>query len=187
MEQAAKKMEAAEKSGDQAAQVGAAMEGLGALFGGGKRVDPVNIAQLKPFVPAAFAELPRLRGSAEKTGMGPIMVSKAMATYGDNAGKEVTLEITDTGGVSGIVGVAGWMGMQQEKETEDGYERTSKQGSRLVHEKTSKSGSNEFDIVLGDRFIVSARGRGLELSELKSAVSGLELAKLEGLKNVGVQ
>jgi hypothetical protein len=142
---------------------------------------------LKPFVPAAFANLPRLQSSAEKTGMGPIMVSKAEATYGDNAGKEVTLEITDTGGVSGLVGLVGWMGLQEEKETEDGYERTSKVGNRLVHEKTSKSGSNEFGIVLGDRVMVSARGRGIELSELKTAVSTLELDKLEGLKNVGVK
>jgi hypothetical protein len=187
MDERAKKMEDAEKRGDQAGQVGAAMEGLGALFGGGRRVDPVNIAQLKPFVPASFANLPRLHSSAEKTGMGPIMVSKAQATYGDNAGKEVTLEVTDTGGVSGLVGLAGWMGIQEEKETDDGYERTNKVGNRLVHEKTSKSGDNEFGIVLGDRFMVSARGRGVELGELKTAVSSLELGKIEALKDVGVK
>ena len=42
MEESAKKMEAAEKSGDTDAQINAALEGLGTLFGGGKRVDPVG-------------------------------------------------------------------------------------------------------------------------------------------------
>ena len=51
LEQSNKKMEAAQKSGDQKAQVAAAFESLGTLFGGGKRVDPVAIDELKTFVP----------------------------------------------------------------------------------------------------------------------------------------
>lgn len=42
MEESGKKMDAAQKSGDQKAQMTAAMEGLGTLLGGGKRVDPVD-------------------------------------------------------------------------------------------------------------------------------------------------
>ena len=59
LEESNKKMEAAQKSGDQNAQVAAAFEGLGTLLGGGKRVDPVAIDQLKPFVPESFAGLPK--------------------------------------------------------------------------------------------------------------------------------
>jgi hypothetical protein len=60
---------------------------------------------------------------------------------------------------------------------------------RIVHESLSKraGGRNEFDLVLGDRFIVSAKGEGVSLNELKSAVGSLQLAKLEGMKDVGVQ
>jgi hypothetical protein len=59
---------------------------------------------------------------------------------------------------------------------------------RLMHEKVSKraGGSNEFGVVLGERFVVSATGRGVELSELKAAVVGLDLGKLESMKDVGV-
>jgi hypothetical protein len=42
-------------------------------------------------------------------------------------------------------------------------------------------------MVLAGRFIVSAKGHGIELPALKTAVSGLDLAKLEGMKDVGVQ
>jgi hypothetical protein len=59
---------------------------------------------------------------------------------------------------------------------------------RLVHEKVAKrGGSNEFGIVLGDRFIVSATGSGVELNELKAAVTALDLGKLEAMKDVGAQ
>jgi hypothetical protein len=34
---------------------------------------------------------------------------------------------------------------------------------------------------------VSAKGRGLDVAELKAAVSGLDLAKLEAMKGAGVQ
>jgi hypothetical protein len=57
MEKSNKKMEAAKQSGDRKAEAAAAMEGLGALLGGGRRVEPVGIDQLKPLVPDTFAGL----------------------------------------------------------------------------------------------------------------------------------
>lgn len=188
LEQSNRAMEAAQKSGDQKAQVAAAFEGLGTLLGGGRRVDPVAIDQLKTFVPESFAGLPKTASSAEKTGIAGLMVSKAEARYGDGAGKSVTLDISDTGGVSGLMGLASWAGVEGEKEDDSGSEKTQKLGSRLVHERTSKTGgTNEFGMVLGDRFVVSVKGSGVSVNELKTAISGLDLAKLESMKDVGVQ
>ena len=187
MEQSNKEMEAAEKRGDSAGQVEAAMKGLGALLGGGKRIDPLGVDQLKPFVPDTFAGLAKRSSNAEKNGIAGMMVSKAEATYG-NDGKSVRLEITDTGGVSGIMGLASWMGMEGEKQDDSGTERTSKQNGRLVHERVSKNGgANEFGIVLGERFLVEARSSDLDSSALKAAVGSLNLAKLESMKDVGAQ
>jgi hypothetical protein len=181
-------MEAAQKSGDAKAQTAAAFESLGTLLGGGKRVDPVAIDQLKAFVPESLAGLPKTASSAEKTGIAGLMVSKAEARYGDGGGKRVTLEISDTGGVSGLMGLASWVGVEGEKDDDSGSEKTQKVNGRIVHERTSKTGgTNEFGIVLGDRFVVSATGDGVGVSELKAAISGLDLIKLESMKNVGVQ
>jgi hypothetical protein len=184
-----KNMEAAKKSGDPNAQAAAAMAGLGAILGGGKKVDPIGIDQLKPFIPETFADLAKLSSNAEKTGAMGMMISKAQASYGDRGQKNVSLDISDAGGASGMLGLAGWMGVQGEKEDDNGVERTQNVGGRLVHEKSSKreGGGNEFTIVLGGRFIVSAKGRGVDLAALKTAVSGLDLAKLEAMKDVGVQ
>jgi hypothetical protein len=187
-EEANQQMEAAKKSGDPNAQAAAAMAGLGAILGGGKRVDPVGIDQLKPLVPETFAGLAKLSSNAEKSGVVGMMISKASATYGDRAQKKVTLDISDTGGASGLLGLAGWASFQGEKEDDNGFERTQNIDGRLIHEKGSKrGGNNEFTVVVGKRFVVSAKGRGVELNALKKAVSGLDLGKLEAMKNVGVQ
>jgi Yip1 domain len=159
----------------------AAMQGVGALFGDGRHVDPVGIEVLKPFVPDRFARMPRTGGRAEKNGPAGLAVSKAEATYGNRAEKHVTLEISDTGGISALVGMASWMNLQGERVDDQGFERTRKVDGRLVHEQGSRQpgGSSEFTVVLGDRFVVSARGRGVELADLETAVASLDLGKLE--------
>jgi hypothetical protein len=187
MEASNAKMEAAEKSGDAGAQAAAAFEGLGALLGGGKRVEPVSIDQLTPLVPDTFAGLAKKSSNAERTGMAGIMVAMAEASYGDDAGKSATLEITDTGGASGLMGLAAWANVQGERENDQVSERTERVGGRLVHQKISKTGgTNEFATVLGDRFIVTAKGDGVDINTLRGAVSSLDLQTLESLKNVGV-
>ncbi|HYT65792.1 MAG TPA: Yip1 family protein [Vicinamibacterales bacterium] len=187
-EEGNKKMEAAAKSGDPNAQAAAAVESLGALLGGGKRVDPVDIEQLKPLVPETFNGLPKTSSKAEKSGIAGLMVSKAEAHYSDGADKSVTLEISDTGGVSGIMALAGWAGVEGVSEDDRGSERTQKVNGRLVHEKTSKTGgSNEYAVVVADRFVVSAKGKGVDVGTLKAAVSAIDLGKLESMKTVGVK
>jgi hypothetical protein len=184
MEESAAKMEAAQKSGDTEAGVAAAMEGLGALLGGGTRVEPIGIDQLKTFVPETFAGLPRTDSSAERTGMAALMVSRAEATYSDGAGRNIELEIVDSGGVSGLVGLASWMGVRGEQEDSSGSERTYQDGGRLVHERVSKTGgNNEFGIVIAERFMVNARSSALDVNALKAAVATLDLAGLEAIKS----
>lgn len=182
-----KKVEAARKSGDKEAETKAGMEALGVLFGGGKKVESLALDQLKPFVPETFAGLAKTTANAERTGLGPIMVSTATASYGQD-GKEVTLSISDSGGAMGLMSVAGWAMTQSEREDANGGEKTGKVNGRMVKEKHTKQpgGSNEYSVVLGDRFVVAARGRGVDLATLKTSVASLDLAKLEGMKNVGV-
>jgi hypothetical protein len=188
LDESNKKMEAAAKRGDDKAEVAAAMEGLGTLLGGGKRVEPLAVDQLKPFVPATFAGLTQTSNNAQRTGLAGLMVATATATYDDGGQKSVTLEISDTGGVSGLVGLASWANVQGEEENDDRYERTTKADGRLVHEVRSKhGGTNEFAVVLGERFVVTAKSSDMDLNGLKTAVAALDLAKLESMKGVGVQ
>lgn len=190
MEESGKAMEAAQKSGDENAQMAAAAAAMGTLFSGGKKIDPLSIEQLKPFVPDTFAGLAKKSSSTDRSGVAGLMVAKAEANYGDDAGKKnVALEISDTGGASGMLGLASWAMMEGEKDDKYSTESTRKIDGRMVHEKAAKQagGSNEFSIVLGERFVVSANGRGVDIGQLKAAVNSLDLKKLEAMKDVGVQ
>jgi hypothetical protein len=110
------------------------------------------------------------------------MVAKAEGVYGDAAGKRVQLEVVDTGGAAGLMGLASWMGIQGEREDSNHRESTRKEGNRLVHEEVDKRGGrNKYSVVLNDRFVVSAEGTA-EIGALKSGVGSLDLGKLEALK-----
>ncbi|MEP7156371.1 MAG: YIP1 family protein [Betaproteobacteria bacterium] len=188
MEEAGKKMEAAQKSGNQEEAAKAAMNVFGAAMGGGKSIDPLGIELLKPFVPETFAGLGKKSSKAEKTGAMGIMVSKAEARYADETGaKSINLEVSDTGGAAGWMTFASWAMVEGEKEDQYGKEKTGTVDGRIVHEKSRKDGGSEYDIVLGKRFIVTAKSNGVDLNTLKTAVASLDLAKLESMKDVGVQ
>lgn len=187
MEDAGKKMEAAQKSGNQDDAMKAAMSGLGVALGGGKAVDAVDIEKLKPLIPDTFAGFAKKSSRSEKSGVGSLLVSKAEAEYGDNAGKSVRLEITDMGGASGLMGLASWASVQGEKEDQYGTEKTQKVNGRLVHEKSRKSGGGEYSVVIADRFMVEAKSSSVDMNTLKSAVGSLDLGKLEAMKEDGVK
>jgi hypothetical protein len=183
MEEANKKMEAAQKSGDPNKQAEAAMAALGTAISGGKNVEPLQLDQIKAFVPDSFAGLPRTGQSSERAGAAGFMTAKAEGTYGDSAGKQVQLEVVDTGGVAGLMGLATWAGVMSERETDERIERTHKEGTRVVHEEVSKRGGrNKYGLVLNDRFLVSASGSGVDINALKAGVASLDLAKLESMK-----
>jgi hypothetical protein len=90
--------------------------------------------------------------------------------------------------MSGLMGLVGWMGVQVERESDDGYERTRRENGRLVHEKVSRAaGTSEYAIVVGDRFLVTATGRDVGIDEIRTAVASLELGRLDALGVAGGQ
>jgi hypothetical protein len=184
MEAAGKKMEEAQKSGDPNKQMEAAMATLGTAISGGKAVEPVQVDVLKPLLPETAAGLPKTSSSADRTGVAGLTVAKAASVYGDQ-GREIQLEVVDSGGVAGLTAFAAWaaLGVQTEKETDSKIERTRREGNRLMHEEISKRGGpNSFTVVLADRFVITARGQGVGIDALKATVASMDLAKLEAMK-----
>lgn len=181
MEAQSKKIEEAQKSGDPNKQMEAALGALGTALSGGKAVEPVQVDALKPFVPEKFAGLPRADMRTERSGVSGLMVAKAEGEYREGD-KQVKLEVTDTGGAAGLLGMAAWLGVQGEKEDSNRRESTRRDGNRMIHEEVDKRGGrSEYTVVLANRFVVSAEGNA-DIGTLKSAVNSLDLGKIESLK-----
>jgi Yip1 domain len=189
MADASKQVDAARKSGDANAQANAVGQMVGAAVGSGGKVESLAPDQLKPFVPDALQGLKRTQLSVDRSGAMGVQISKATATYADDAQHQLNLEITDTGSLKGLVGFAsGWAGVEQDTETDTGYDKTYKSGSQLVHEKWDNRGNfGEYGVVVGNRYSVKVSGNAASIDDLKAAVTSVNLAGLEALKDQGVQ
>jgi Yip1 domain len=187
-EQANQQMAAAQKSGDKGAEAAAAGAVLGAVLGGGTQVEALAPDRLKPFIPETLAGMKRTEMSVERNGAMGMQVSEAHASYGDGQGRSVRLEITDMGSAKGFLSLASWAAVEQEKQTDHGYDRTVKTGGRIIHEQwDTQSNSGEYAAILGERFSVKVDGSAANIDELKGAFASINLAGLEALKNEGVK
>lgn len=189
MDAASKQVDSAQKSGNGASQAAAVSTLVGAALGSGGKVESLSPDRLKPFIPDTLDGLKRTQLSVERNAAMGVQISKGSASYSDGAQKTLNLEITDTGSLKGLVGFAsGWAGVEEDKETDTGYDKTYKNGDQLIHEQwDSHSLQGQYGVVVGDRFSVAVSGNAGSIDELKAAVAGINLSGLEALKNDGVQ
>jgi hypothetical protein len=188
VEQAGKQFEAAQKSGDQKSQADAMQQMMGAALGSGGSVESLPPDRLKSFVPETLGGLARSNFSSERNNAMGMQISSARATYSNETGRSVNLEITDTGNAKGLLALAGWAGLETESESDSGYEKTYRENGRLIHERWDRNNlSGEFSVVLGDRFTVKVQGEATSIDELKAILAQVQLRELESLKNEGVK
>lgn len=183
-----KKMEDANKKGDVAGSVSAAMEGLSSMAAGGRKVTPVPVDQLQSLLPSSLDGMQRSELSSEQNSFGGMSVTMVNATYRDGSSRDVKIGVGDLGAAGALFALTSMMGAGSSKETEAGYEKMGKVDGRLVIEKKDKrSGANEYGLVLADRFVVNTSSPQMDPSQLKALVGKLDLAKLESMKDIGVQ
>ncbi len=189
VEEASKKLEQAQKSGDQEAQSEALSQMMGAALGGGGAVEALPAERLKPFLPESLLDLPRSDFAVERNNAMGLQVSQARATYSDESGgRSVELEIVDTGSARGFLALAGFSGMEGESESNGVVEKVYRDDGRLVRESWDKNASTgEYMVVLGDRFTVKVQGEADNIGDLKDAVEDLDLSALEALKDEGTK
>ncbi|NUO72736.1 MAG: YIP1 family protein [Frateuria sp.] len=186
-EQASKELDAAQKSGDSAAQQAAMGKMMGAAMGNDGTVQALSTDQVMAFLPDTLLGLKRTGSSAQRTNAMGMQVTEAHAEYGDGNGRNLTLEVTDMGTAKGLMAMAGAMAPEEEKSTDHGYEKTYTADGRLTHESWDDQSKNgEYSVVVGQRFTVKANGNASSIDDLKQAVASVDIAKLEAMKNEGV-
>ncbi len=185
LEEWAKQMEAAGKQVEASAEQNQGVPSaaaVGALVGaavGGAGAAALPTDQLKAFLPETLGGLPRTGLSAERSAAMGFEVSEAQADYGDGAGRNLRLEINDTGGAKGLIALAAWANVESEKQWNGGYERSYRADGRMVHERWDGD-SGEYSVIVGNRFSVEISGQAASMDELKAALAaGVNLAGLE--------
>ena len=144
-------------------------------------VRPVGADVLQALLPASVAGYTRGDTSSSSGGAAGLSVSEAEGRYSKGA-QSFTLQVTDMGGAAGLAAMAGAFNVQSNRTTSTGYEKVSTVGGRMTTEEwDSASKDGEYAVMVGGRFMVSAEGQGASMGELKSAVSAVNFATLEGL------
>jgi hypothetical protein len=188
MDDASKQLESAQNSSDPAAKANALGQFMGTALGSGGKVESLAPDQIKTFLPEELGGLKRTQQAVERNGAIGMQISKATATYSDGADRTLQLEIVDAGSLKGIVGFAsGWAGVEQERQTDSGYDKTYRSDGQLVHEQwnnTTKSG--EYSRFIADRFSVKVTGQASDIGVLKQAAAGINESGLAALKDSGV-
>ena len=185
LEGASKNLETAQNSGDADAQSKAFGNMLGAVLGGaagGTATESLAPDQLRGIVPERLGGLARTEISVERNAALGIQVSQAEATYSDGAGKQVDLEIMDLGGTMGLMALAAWANIEQDRQTSTGYERTYRTNNRILHEVWDQGSMHgEFSVITSNRFMVKVEGNAPNMDALKTAAGGIDLAALDRL------
>lgn len=147
----------------------------------GKGQAPVDPAQLAALLPSSLAGLARTGLESSSGGIGGIGGSKASARYG-KGDASLTLEVTDLAAMGGFAAMGSALNIQSSRETDTGYERVGTVDGRMVTEKwDASSRRGKYNVIVANRFVVEAEGRGIDMRDLKSAVGKVNLRTLEKL------
>lgn len=140
---------------------------------------------LKAYLPASVAGFTREEVSASTGGAGGYQGSQAEARYA-KGDASLRLEVTDMGAASALAGMASAFNVKSSKETATGYEKVGMVGGRMTQENYDRQArSGEYSVLVGERFMVQARGDGVSMEELKAAVGAVDQSRLEGLAKAG--
>jgi len=189
--------DAAERSTDDASNDAAndpasAITGaLNEAFGGEGSVETVDFRTLRDLLPEGLDDMERVDASGERAGVAGFSFSQAEGEYrSDDGERRISLQVVDGGGVAQMTMLgATWMRMDFDRESTDGYERTTEFEGYPAFEKmrTGDRPRSELSFVVADRFLVTANGQNVEMDELKDAVRDIDLGELEDMRDEGVE
>lgn len=160
-----------------------ALGAIGTIVTGGNQTKPVDFHKLRDMLPASLPGLTRGDVSGESNSAMGMSASDASARYSDNNGTSITVKITDMGSLSGLAGMAAKFDPNFERETDTGFERTTRINGQLVHEQYDNSDkSGNVSIIVANRFSVEIDGNNVTMDQLTGALGQVNMGQLASLK-----
>ncbi len=139
---------------------------------------PVALAKLQALLPNSLGSYARTETSSGSVGQ---LGSTAEGKY-ESGDHYINLKIIDMSAMGAIAGMGAAMGVEQNRETADSYERTGVvDGQMRMEEWNRSSGSGRYAVMVGSRFMIEAQGNAASIDELKSAVATVDQDDLKGL------
>jgi hypothetical protein len=136
---------------------------------------------LSGMLPANVAGLARGATKSSAGGIEGLQGSSAEATYGAD-GSQITLSVSDLGAMGGLASLGGALNVQSSEDDGNRYEKVGKVNGRMTQEEYDRSArSGEYGVLVGDRFMVQARGEGVTIDQLRGAVNSVNAGRLEQL------
>lgn len=148
----------------------------------GTSIPAADFRDLKAILPDRLLRMDRSEHTGERSGVKGLQVSVAEAKYEDDD-RYLEVAIVDGGSFPlAKLANAGWAMAEVDKETKNGYERTTKiDGHKAFEKYDSKWEEGELVILYQDRFIITLKGKGIAEDDLRDALNRLELDELEDL------
>ena len=155
----------------------------------GSKVETVDFRKLKELLPEELDGMNRTSASGEKTNSFGIKVSQSEGKYKSEDGEQnIKITIIDLGSMKGLTGMAlfAWTMAEIDKETEDGYEKTTEfKGYKAFEKYNTKNKNGDLEVLVGDRFMVKGEGWGVDMDEIHNALGLIDFGSLESMKNEG--
>jgi hypothetical protein len=137
-----------------------------------------STAELESLLPSDLVPgYSRSQVTSNSASVGRLNGSTAQGTYVKDKAT-IAVSISDVGSLAGL---ATAVTLNTNKSTATGYERSAEIDGRLTVEKYDRpSSSGEYDVLVGNRFLVRAKGQA-PVEVLKSAVHAIDFARLEAM------
>jgi hypothetical protein len=152
------------------------------------KVQPVDFRKLKELMPAELNGVKRSSNDGEKMTLGEFSFTNARAEYakpepGEND-PNITVEIVDYGGAQGMAAAfTAWQQMEIDKESDNGYEKTTKVKDQPAYEQYQNEGkSGQVQVWVAGRFYVNVQTTNLSKEDLKKVAESLPIEKVKDLK-----
>jgi len=146
--------------------------------------EPVNFRDIKKILPNDMAGLEQIDSEGQTSGFMGFKFSTAKAIYKEDKSK-LEVKIVDIAGIGKLASkMANWSNLDIDKESKDGYERTTTIDGHKAYEKyDARTKKGKVAMIIDDRFIIDIEGRSVTERQLKSAINDINIRKLRRLVN----
>lgn len=144
--------------------------------------EPVNFRDMKEILPNDLGGMEQTDNEGQTSGIMGFKFSTAKATYEEDKAK-LEVKIIDIAGIGKLASkMADWSTLDIDKESKNGYERTTTIDGHKAYEKyDANRQKGKVAMIIDDRFIVDLEGRNVTEKQLRNAIEDINIRKLRRL------